>query len=86
MWIELWKGDHRGVIPVLLLENTRRSAPGACFFGIRLTEGTYRRLRSNSCPTTTPATLPEEFRPRNHIALKEAAQRRAAAEGEGTSD
>eukprot|EP00965_Chrysotila_dentata_P131761 4356668-Pleurochrysis_carterae.AAC.1 len=32
MWIELWKGDHRGVIPVRLLANTRRSAPEASLF------------------------------------------------------
>eukprot|EP00965_Chrysotila_dentata_P074146 2448590-Pleurochrysis_carterae.AAC.1 len=69
-----------------MLANTRRNTPEASLFGIRLTEDTYRRLKSNNCPTATPATLPEEFRRRNRRALVEAAQHRAAAEGEGTSD
>eukprot|EP00965_Chrysotila_dentata_P002189 72066-Pleurochrysis_carterae.AAC.1 len=85
MWIDLWKGDHRGVIPIRMLANTRKNTPEASLFGIRLTEDTYRRLKNNNYPTATPATLPEEFRLRNRRALAEAAQHRAATEGEGTS-
>eukprot|EP00965_Chrysotila_dentata_P131888 4360022-Pleurochrysis_carterae.AAC.1 len=69
-----------------MLANTRAKAPEANTFGLRLTGDTYRRLLSNRCPKAMPATLPEEFRHRNLRELKEAAQRRAAAEGEGTSD
>eukprot|EP00965_Chrysotila_dentata_P151904 5019521-Pleurochrysis_carterae.AAC.1 len=75
MWIELWKGDLRGVIPVRMLANNRENAPEANTFGLRLTGDTYRRLLSNSCPKAVPATLPEEFRHRNLRELKEAAQR-----------
>eukprot|EP00965_Chrysotila_dentata_P101148 3340639-Pleurochrysis_carterae.AAC.1 len=85
MWIELWKGDHRGVIPIRMLANTRKNTPEVSLFGIRRTEDTYRRLTSNNCSTAPPATLPDEFRLRNRSALVEAAQHRAAAEGEGTS-
>eukprot|EP00965_Chrysotila_dentata_P038577 1281179-Pleurochrysis_carterae.AAC.1 len=42
MWIEIWKDDHRGVIPVRMLWNTNRSAPEASLLGVRLTEDTYR--------------------------------------------
>eukprot|EP00965_Chrysotila_dentata_P025181 835574-Pleurochrysis_carterae.AAC.1 len=69
-----------------MLANTREREPEANTYGIRLTGDTYRRLLSNSCPTATPATLPEEFRRRNRRELREAAQRCAAAEGGGTSD
>eukprot|EP00965_Chrysotila_dentata_P067633 2238130-Pleurochrysis_carterae.AAC.1 len=85
MWIELWKGYLRGVIPVRMLANTREKAPEASTYGLRLTGETYRRLLSNSCPKDMPATLPEEFRSRNRRELKEAAQRCVAAEGGGTS-
>eukprot|EP00965_Chrysotila_dentata_P119577 3953160-Pleurochrysis_carterae.AAC.1 len=68
-----------------MLANTRRNTPEASLFGIRLTKDTYRRLTSNNCSTATPTTLPEEFRLRNRRAIAEAAQHRAAAEGEGTS-
>eukprot|EP00965_Chrysotila_dentata_P071230 2353606-Pleurochrysis_carterae.AAC.1 len=68
-----------------MLWNTNSSAPEASLLGVRLTEDTYRRLRSNTCSTATLATLPEEFRRWNRSALEEAAQRRAAAEGEGSS-
>eukprot|EP00965_Chrysotila_dentata_P054637 1813944-Pleurochrysis_carterae.AAC.1 len=86
LWIEIWKDDHRGIIPVRLLSNTNSSAPEASLLGVRLTENTYRRLRSNMCSTAFLATLPEEFRRWNRDALEQAAQRRAAAEGEGSSD
>eukprot|EP00965_Chrysotila_dentata_P022704 752221-Pleurochrysis_carterae.AAC.1 len=62
MWIEIWKDDHRGVIPVRMLWNTTRSAPEASLLGVRLTEDTYLRLRSNTCSIALPDTLPEEFR------------------------
>eukprot|EP00965_Chrysotila_dentata_P099787 3297702-Pleurochrysis_carterae.AAC.1 len=42
MWIELWKGDLRGMIPVRMLANTRAQAPEANTFGLRLTGDTYR--------------------------------------------
>eukprot|EP00965_Chrysotila_dentata_P050587 1676432-Pleurochrysis_carterae.AAC.1 len=37
------------------------------------------------CSTSLPVRLPEEFRRLNHDALEQAAQRRAAAEEEGSS-
>eukprot|EP00965_Chrysotila_dentata_P045263 1503893-Pleurochrysis_carterae.AAC.1 len=40
---------------------------------------------SNNCSTALPATLPEEFRRRNRIALERLARRRTAADGEGSS-
>eukprot|EP00965_Chrysotila_dentata_P184807 6101286-Pleurochrysis_carterae.AAC.1 len=85
LWIEIWRDDHRGVIPVRLLGKSDESAPEASLLGVRLTEDTYRRLMSNNCSTALPATLPEEFRWRNSIALEWLARRRTAEDGEGSS-
>eukprot|EP00965_Chrysotila_dentata_P054466 1807220-Pleurochrysis_carterae.AAC.1 len=62
VWIEIWKGDHRGVILARVLVNTIRNTPTASILGVRLTEDTYHTLMTHTCLTATPTTLPEEFR------------------------
>eukprot|EP00965_Chrysotila_dentata_P244387 6205956-Pleurochrysis_carterae.AAC.1 len=53
--------------------------------GVRLTVNTYHRLMGGLCSTCISTSLPEEFRQWNRLELEQAAQRKLATRGEGSS-